>query len=177
VLARAEKPVPKGWLIDAQGQPATDAAKILKDLDKGDAVFLPLGGDGERYAGYKGYDLATVVEILSASLSGGAFLTDLLGLAPDGSRRPPMVGHFFLAIDVAHFVPLEVCRHTTGEIMRQLQASRKEPGHDRIYVAGEKEYEMERRMRQEGITINRNLRRDLQTVRDELHIPGYESWL
>jgi L-2-hydroxycarboxylate dehydrogenase (NAD+) len=177
VLGRAEKPVPKGWLIDAQGQPATDAEQILRDLDKGEAAFLPLGGQGERFGGHKGYGLATMVEILSASLSGGAFLNDLLGYASDGSRKPYMLGHFFLAMDVAHFLPLEVSRHITGQIMRQLQASRKEPGQDRIYVAGEKEYEMEQRMRQEGITINRNLRRELQIVRDELHISGYESWL
>jgi LDH2 family malate/lactate/ureidoglycolate dehydrogenase len=177
VLARAEKPVPKGWLIDAEGRPETDPVKILQDLDKGQAAFLPLGGEGELYGGHKGYGLATMVEILSASLSGGAFLGDLLGIAPDGSRRPHMLGHFFLAMDIAHFLPLEVSRHITGQIMRQLQASRKEPGHDRIYVAGEKEYEREQRIRQEGITVNRNLRRDLQTMRDELHIPGYESWL
>jgi LDH2 family malate/lactate/ureidoglycolate dehydrogenase len=88
-----------------------------------------------------------------------------------------MLGHFFLAMDIEHFLPLDASRRITGQIMRQLQASRKEAGHDRIYVAGEKEYEMEQRIRQEGITVNRNLRRDLQTVRDELHIPGYESWL
>ncbi len=177
VVARAEKPVPKGWLIDAQGQPALDAGRILADLDRGEAAFLPLGGQGERFGGHKGYGLATLVEILSASLSGGAFLNDLIGYDPDGSRRPYMLGHFFLAMDVAHFLPLEVSRHITGQIMRQLQASRKEPGHDRIYVAGEKEYEMEQRIRHEGITINRNLRRELQLVRDDLHITGYESWL
>jgi len=177
VLARAEKPVPRGWMIDAQGQPATDPDKILKDLDRGEAAFLPLGGQGERLGGHKGYGLATMVEILSASLSGGAFLTDLLGYSADGSRKPYMLGHFFLAMDVAHFLPLDVSRHITGQIMRQLQDSRKEPGHDRIYVAGEKEYEMEQRIRQEGITINRNLRRELQLMRDDLRITGYESWL
>jgi L-2-hydroxycarboxylate dehydrogenase (NAD+) len=177
VLARAEKPVPKGWLIDAQGRPLTDAAKILKDLDKGEAAFLPVGGQGELYGGHKGYGLATMVEILSASLSGGAFMGDLLGIAADGSRRPHMLGHFFLAMDIAHFVPLEVSRRVTGKIMRQLQASRKEPGHDRIYVAGEKEYELEQRIRREGITVNRNLQRELQIMRDDLHITGHESWL
>ena len=177
VLARAEKPVPRGWLIDAQGHFATDAAQILQDLDRGDVAFLPVGGKGEQYGGHKGYGLGAMVEILSASLSGGPFMRDLLGVAPDGSRRPHMLGHLFLALDIARFVPLDVSRRITGEIMRQLQASRKEPGQERIYVAGEKEYESEQRVRREGIVINRNLRRDLQTVRDELHIGGYESWL
>lgn len=177
VLARAEKPVPEGWLIDAQGKPATNAEKILKDLDKGQAAFLPLGGQGEAMGGHKGYGLGTMVEILSASLAGGAFLQDLLGMDEQGGRRPFMLGHFFLAMDVGHFVPLEQSRHTTGQIMRELHASRKEPGHERIYVAGEKEYESAKRVLKNGIALNPNLRSELRAVRDDLHLEGYEQWL
>ncbi len=176
VAARAEKPVPEGWLVDPEGRPVTDPARILKDLDRGTAAFLPLGGAGEEMGGHKGYGLATMVEILSAALCGGAFLKDLLGVAPDGSRRPYMLGHFFLAIDIEHFVPLDVARRITGQIMRDLQNARKEPGRDRIYVAGEKEYEAQERVRAQGIPVNTNLRRELQMMRDELGIPGYEAY-
>ncbi len=176
VLARAEKPVPEGWVIDAEGNPITDADRILKDLGAATAALLPLGGAGELLAGYKGYDLATLVEILSASLCGGKFLKDLLGFAEDGSRRPYMLGHFFLAIDVEHFVPLETFRRITGQIMRELQASRKAPGEDRIYVAGEKEYEMEQVRREQGIPVNPNLLDELRAIRDELGIEGYEAY-
>ncbi len=176
VAARAQKPVPEGWVIDEAGEPLTDADQILEDLGKATAAFLPLGGAGELHAGYKGYDLATMVEILSASLSGGMFMKDLLGFAPDGSRRPYMLGHFFLALNIEHFVPLEVSRGITGAIMRTLQASRKEPGQDRIYVAWEKEHQMEAIVRQRGVPVNRNLRLELQAMRDELEIPGYERY-
>ena len=176
VAARAEKPVPAGWIIDDQGEPMTDPAQILSDLDRATAALLPLGGAGELYAGYKGYDLATLVEILSASLAGGVFMKDLLGFAPDGSRRPYMLGHFFLAIDIGHFVPLELSRHSTGGIMRALQESRRAPGAERIYVAGEKEYESELTVRQQGVPVNANLRRELQVMRDELVIAGYEDY-
>ncbi len=175
VAARAEKPIPAGWVVDAEGNPATDPARVLKELDTATAALLPLGGAGEELAGYKGYGLATMVEILSASLCGGMFMKDLLGVAPDGSRRPYMLGHFFMAVDIAHFIPLEVSRRITGQIIRDLQAARKEPGQERIYVAGEKEYENEQRVRREGIPVNANLRRELQVMRDELRIPGYEA--
>ena len=176
VAARAEKPLHEGWVIDAAGRPVTDAAAVLRDLDTAQAALLPLGGAGELYAGYKGYDLATVVEILSAALCGGAFLKDLLGVAPDGSRRPFMLGHFFLALDVAHFVPLEESCRTTGGIMRALQGSRKAAGQERIYVAGEKEHERAQRVREEGVPVNRNLRAELQAMRDALEISGYEAY-
>jgi LDH2 family malate/lactate/ureidoglycolate dehydrogenase len=176
VLARAEKPVPAGWVIDDEGNPATDPDQILKGLETSTAALLPLGGEGEMLAGYKGYNLATIVEILSASLSGGVFMKDLLGFAPDGSRRPYMLGHFFLAIDIEHFIPLDLSRRITGQIMHALQASRKAPGEERIYVAGEKEWEKEAVIRQRGVAVNRNLRRELQMMRDELEIAGYEEY-
>ncbi len=176
MAARAEKPVPEGWVIDAQGKPATDPAQILEDMGRAQAALLPLGGAGELLAGYKGYDLATMVEILSASLSGGVYMKELLGFAPDGSRRPYMLGHFFLAIDIEHFIPLELSRAITGGIMRTLQASRKAPGEERIYVAGEKEHEKESVIREGGIPVNKNLRQELQSMRDELAIAGYEDY-
>jgi L-2-hydroxycarboxylate dehydrogenase (NAD+) len=173
VLERAEKAVPEGWAVRADGRPATDAGALLRDFDSAAAALLPLGGAGELFAGYKGFGLATMVEILSASLQAGAFQKDLLGIAPDGGRRPYMLGHFFLAVDIAHFIPVEESRRITGQIMRNLQASRKECDAERIYVAGEKEYEMEQERRRTGIPLNHNLRRELRTVCDELGITGY----
>lgn len=176
VADRAGKPIPAGWVISSEGELMTDPAKILVDLGKDKAALLPLGGAGELFAGYKGYGLATMVEILCASLSNGAFLKDLLGFAPDGSHRPFMVGHFFLAIDIEHFIPLDVSRRVTGNIMRGLQAAHKAPGYDRIYVAGEKEFEKEKLVRKQGVPVNANLRKDLQTMRDALGIEGYEAY-
>jgi LDH2 family malate/lactate/ureidoglycolate dehydrogenase len=176
VAARAEKPVPEGWVIDAQGDPLTDPDAILALLGDAKAALLPLGGAGEELAGYKGYGLAVMVEILSGALAGGVFMRDLLGFAPDGSRRPYMLGHFFLAIDVEHFVPLDTFAEITGRMLRELQAAGKAPGQDRIYVAGEKEYEKELLRRERGIPVNENLKRELQFMRDKLDIEGYESY-
>jgi LDH2 family malate/lactate/ureidoglycolate dehydrogenase len=176
VLSRAEEEMPPGWVIDAQGEPVTDPDRALEDFGAAEAALLPLGGAGEQFAGYKGYDLAAMVEILSASLGGGMFMKDLLGFAEDGSRRPYMLGHFFLAIDVAHFVPEEVSRRITGRIMRALQDARRAPGQERIYVAGEKEHENVQRIRRQGVPANANLRAELRFMRDELDIRGYEDY-
>jgi LDH2 family malate/lactate/ureidoglycolate dehydrogenase len=175
VAARTGKPLPEGWVIDRDGNPATDAPQILREMERGHAALLPLGGAGELYAGYKGYDLATLVEILSASLSGGAFMKELLGTTLDGARRPYMLGHFFLAINIQHFVPLEQSRQITGCIMRALQESRKATGHDAILVAGEKEHRNQAVVRRRGIPVNPSLVLELQTVRDALGIRGYEG--
>ncbi|MBE9508920.1 MAG: Ldh family oxidoreductase [Chloroflexi bacterium] len=176
VASRAGKPLHEGCVIDAEGNPLTDPDEILEQLGQAQAALLPLGGAGEALAGYKGYGLAAMVEILCASLCGGVFMKDLLGFNADGSRRPYMLGHFFLAIDIAHFIPLEDSRRITSQIMHALQNARKEPGQERIYVAGEKEYEKEKTIRQQGVPVNPNLRRELQIMRDELDISGYEGY-
>ena len=45
-----------------------------------------------------------------------------------------------------------------------------------IYVAGEKEYLETQRRTEQGIPVNPNLRQELQTMRDELKIAGYEAY-
>jgi len=176
VAARADKPVPEGWVVDREAEPMTDPAEILDHFGHAAAALLPLGGAGESMAGYKGYGLATMVEILSAALSGGAFMKDLLGFNEDGTPRHYMVGHFFLAIDVEHLLPLSVFRSITGQIMRDLQNAGKAPGQDRIYVAGEKEYYLTQERTKNGIPVNPSLRREMQIMRDELGIEGYQEY-
>lgn len=173
VKAREEKPLPEGWIIDQENRPITDPQQVLKDLDKGIAAFLPLGGEGETLAGYKGYGLGVMVEILSASLQGGSFLLALTGVAPDGSKRPFGLGHFFMAIDIQQFCPLDEFRHTTGQILRDLRASRKAPGQARIYTAGEKEWEKEIIVRREGIPVIPNLQKEIKFLQSELGLWQY----
>ena len=176
VLDRAGQSAPEGWAVYADGRPATEPAALLKAFDTAQAALRPLGGAGELLGGHKGFGLAPLVEILSASLQAGAFQKDLLGVAPDGSRRPYMLGHFFLAIDIEHFIPLETSRRITGQIMRNLQASRKAAGAERIYVAGEKEYEMEQERRRTGIPLNASLRAELRIVCAGLGLAGYAEY-
>jgi L-2-hydroxycarboxylate dehydrogenase (NAD+) len=176
VAARAEKLVPAGWVIDAEDKIMTDPNEILAAIPTFQAALLPLGGQGELFAGYKGYGLATMVEILSAALSGGPFMKELLGFDDDGAQRPHMLGHFFLAIDIEHFVPLALFKQIVGNMIRELQGARKAPGEERIYVAGEKEYEKQRVIRETGIPVNANLKRTLQFLRDALQVEGYETY-
>ncbi|MDY6846195.1 MAG: Ldh family oxidoreductase, partial [Chloroflexota bacterium] len=102
---RESKSAPEGWVIDQSNNYLTDPKEILEKLPKREAAFLPLGGKGESLGGHKGYGLGVIVEILSASLQSGAFLTSLSGLDEDGEKVPFRVGHFFMAINIEAFVP------------------------------------------------------------------------
>jgi LDH2 family malate/lactate/ureidoglycolate dehydrogenase len=137
------------------------------------AALLPLGGAGELLGGHKGYGYGTMVEILSAALQDGSYLKALLGFDAQRKKVPYKLGHFFLAINIENFIDVATCKRITGEIMRGLQNSRKAPGQSRIYVAGEKEYEMEQIRRKEGIPANQNLQKDLRTMQQALGLTEY----
>jgi LDH2 family malate/lactate/ureidoglycolate dehydrogenase len=160
--------IPHGWVVGEDGSSRTDTGPVLKDLVSGAAAMLPLGGLGEVYGGHKGYGYGTMAEILSAALSGGSYLWDLAGFDTEGTAQPYRLGHFFLAVDIAHFISPVEFRRIATDILRKLQQSKKAPGHERIYVAGEKEYECEKRRRREGIPVNDALLSTLERVRTEL---------
>lgn len=173
VYDKLGKSLPEGWVIDENGKTRTDTHEVLKDLVKGTAALAPLGGIGEELAGYKGYGYATVVEILSAALQGGNFLKMLLGFE-NGKKVPYHLGHFFIAIDVSAFIELEQFKKTSGNILRALRSSRKAPGHDKIYTAGEKEYITWQTRKDKGVPLNKELQKEIIAMRDELNLSQYK---
>lgn len=173
VLARAEEDTPAGWAIDKNGRPVTDTAKLLKDLTTDDAALLPVGGFGELLGGHKGYGWATLVEILSAALQDGACMKQLKGFDENGKKVPYKLGHFFMAIDIEHFLPITVFKKIAGNILRQLRNSKKAPGERRIYTAGEKEFESRDKVLREGVPVNKNLQKDILKMQSELGLTQY----
>ena len=75
------------------------------------------------------------------------------------------VGHFFMAISIESFLPLEAFKKNIGDLLRELRRSRKMPGQSRIYTAGEKEFLNTIEVRKTGVPINENLRKDILYVK------------
>ena len=172
-LARKKEPSPSGTVIAEDGSALTDSEEILAALGKGKAALAPLGGIGEELAGYKGFGYATVVEILSAALQNGNFLKQLSGIDSEGKKQPFHLGHFFIAIDVEAFIPIAMFRKIVGNILRDLRNSKKAPGHDRIYTAGEKEHMIRLERKDTGVPVNDGVQKELIAIRDELGLTQY----
>jgi LDH2 family malate/lactate/ureidoglycolate dehydrogenase len=169
--ARTGQPTPAGTVIGSDGNAKTDSIQILKDLNAGQAALTPLGGSGEDLGGYKGYGYATAVEILSAALQAGSFLHGLSGIGADGNLQPYHLGHFFIVVDPQAFMGLDSFRKTAGDILRTLRASKKAPGQERIYTAGEKEYLTWLERKDLGVPIGDSVQKEVLYVRDELGLP------
>jgi LDH2 family malate/lactate/ureidoglycolate dehydrogenase len=174
--ARINKTMPTGWVIDEKGQAVTDPQIALKGLSSGTCALTPVGGIGEEFAGYKGYGWATVVEVLSAALQGGAFLKALAGVSPDGGKIPYHLGHWFIAIQISAFTEPEAFKKCAGDILRELRASKKAEGQTRIYTAGEKEYLAFLERSKTGIPINPAVQKSLEDARKEWNVDFKFSW-
>jgi len=172
VFSRLHKPLPNGLIISNNGNSKTDPSIILNKLVNRSAALLPLGGKGEETSGHKGYGYATFAEILSSALQDGINLKDTAGITENGQKRLK-VGHFFLAINIQNFIPIDRFKEITGNIMRELRSSKKAPGKEKIYTAGEKEYYSKVERRKTGIPLNKSLQNDIKIMQKELGLEKY----
>jgi L-2-hydroxycarboxylate dehydrogenase (NAD+) len=166
---RKGKPLPLSWATDERGVPTPDAARVLQNmLARAGGGILPLGGAREENGGHKGYGLALLVDILSGALPGAGYATTLYPKTPEGKPLPANVGHFFGAIRVDAFRPLDEFKATMDDIIRRLKGSAKAEGAERIYIHGEKEFEEEEHRRREGIPLHPKTVATMQQIAGEL---------
>ena len=146
---------------------AAFAATIAAKADEGMWTLYNL--PNAVYEQMKGYGFALFVELLSAVLQDGSYGKSLTGKGENGEKVPFRLGHFFIAIDTDHFMGEDVCRKKAGDILREVRATKKAPGQDRIYTAGEKEYDI-RLARKNGVPINESVQKEFIAIRDELNL-------
>lgn len=138
LLAQAAgTPIPDTWGVDAQGTPTTDPNAIT--------ALLPAGGP-------KGYGIGFLIEILAGVLSGAAVAGDIGHMYNDLSK-PQNVGHWLLALDIAHFMPLE---QFTGRIQGLVDAAHAIApvgGFSEVMVPGEPEERTGAQRRRDGVPL------------------------
>ncbi|RKX89953.1 MAG: Ldh family oxidoreductase, partial [Spirochaetes bacterium] len=117
-----------------------------------------------------------VVEVLSAALQDGSYLKALGGFDKDGKKIPYPLGHFFLAIDIEHFVPMAVFKGIAGAIMRDLRNAEKAPGAERIYTAGEKEFEARKYRMEHGCPVPPALQKVMTDCRERWNLDFTYPW-
>jgi len=164
IALRKEEQLKPGWAYNENLGFASDPAAILKSR-----MLTPLGGLRDT-GGQKGYGLAVAMEVFCGLLSGASFGSR--HLTPEQRERSgPNLGHFFMAVDVSLFQPLEEFKAWMDEFLRYLKATPKAPGHDRIYTAGEIEHEKQKDYLQNGIVLHPKVVDNLRSLADKYDIP------
>jgi len=161
---RLGRELPAGWAVDKAGRPATDARSLLDDmLHRLGGGILPLGGIGEALGGHKGYGLAVLVDILCAVLCGAPFGPELSDTEASSGR----VSHFFGAIGIDRFRDPREFRRDMDRLLRGLRTCAPAAGAERVYFAGQKEFEKEAECLRMGIPLLRQTYDQICTIGDE----------
>jgi len=157
VAARIGKSIPLGWALDEKSEPTADprAAQLARKL-------LPLGSTRDG-GSHKGYGLAIMVEILCGVLSG-----TVACLTPPATG---VRGHFFGAIDVSRFRPVQEFKTDLDNLLRDLKSTATENGQRRVYVAGEIEHETARERSAMGIPLHSSTLGHLKELGQQLQVP------
>jgi LDH2 family malate/lactate/ureidoglycolate dehydrogenase len=156
LAARQGKPIPLGWALNERAE-ATDDPRIAQKARK----LLPLGGSREG-GSHKGYGLAIVVEILCGVLTG-----TLTALNADQDPR----GHFFGAIRLDTFRAVDEFKRDMDRLLRELKATPPVEGQERVYAAGEIEFETAAERREHGIPLLPSVLKGLRDVGELVGVP------
>jgi (2R)-3-sulfolactate dehydrogenase (NADP+) len=126
LAAKAGKPIPDDWALDADGNATTDANAALE------GSMAPLGGTS---AGAKGAALALMVELLCGALTGSNFGYEGTSFfEPTGA--PPSIGHMILLFDPAAFGGAESFALRGEEMLAEIiaQEGARLPGDRRLVL-------------------------------------------
>ena len=161
VYDKAKKSIPAGWGINKDGQITQNPAEVLNG-----GALLPLGGTDEM-RGYKGYGLAMMVDILSGVLSGAAFGNEV---GKPRENKGSNVGHFFAAINIAAFRSVDEFKKDMDAFLLQMKNAPKAVGEERIFVAGEKEFELAEYHRKNGVPLMDEVVKGLKEAGEKIGI-------
>jgi LDH2 family malate/lactate/ureidoglycolate dehydrogenase len=156
--AKQNKPLEPGWAFDERGVPTTDPHVALKGL------LAPIGG-------YKGYGIALAIDFICGILAGSNYGAHFPGFIADNMTEPTDVGSVFGAIDVESFMDLPEFTATIDTAIREIKASPRAEGAERIYIPGEIEFEMKAERLAKGIPIPDPVVKDFVALGNELGVP------
>jgi len=162
VKAKAQRgeQMPVGWMIDRLGQPLTDPKRAEEGF------LMPIGG-------YKGYGLALIVGLLAGTLNGAAMGSEVIDFNHDDTSITN-TGQAVMAIDLSAFGDVAQFKARVDALARELRASERMPGVDRIWLPGEQSHEKRLRNEREGIALPPALLAQLDAFARDMGIPALQ---
>ncbi len=153
------KSVPSTWLVDEQGHPTTDPNLFLKQQ----ASLAPM-------AGFKGYGIALMIEILSGALSGSSMRRDVGIWMLEPRSKPTDHGHAFIVIDPRVFLGEDVFPERMDGLLRGI---RRVPiqGADHVKIPGDIEEAKSKAAKANGIQFPEEVAKLLRVAAEENGFP------
>lgn len=162
IAKREGESIPEGWCIDKNGNTTQDPAEMMEG-----GALLPLGGF-KAGSGHKGYGLASMVDILSAVLSGanwGPFAVPFaIHVAPSGKQVGKGIGHFFGALDIDGFRDKTEFKKEIDEWIHTMRSTKPLAGAEQVLIPGDPERQAYQIRIKEGIPLNQEVIASLETI-------------
>ena len=149
VKQHREEALPHGWLIDAEGEPTTNADDFYGVPP---AALLPFGG----VAAHKGFGLSVIVDILAGALTGAG--------CSQGEDARVGNGLFVLVINVASFRGFPGFSAEIERFIEYLKSAKRAAGVDAIRMPGERGWAEQRKQEREGIPIDAETWQQIQAL-------------
>ncbi len=154
--AQRGETMPVGWMMDRLGQPLTDPKRA------NEGFLLPIGD-------YKGYGLALIIGLLAGNLNGAAMGKDVVDFNADDAT-PTNTGHAVVAISLEAFGGVEPFKRSVDALVRDLRASKRLPGVERIWLPGEQSHTKRELHLKHGVPVPAALKESLDRLAGELGI-------
>jgi LDH2 family malate/lactate/ureidoglycolate dehydrogenase len=161
VAAQNGEDIPLGWAIDKDGNPTTNANDALE------GSVLPVGGP-------KGYGISMFIDILAGVLTGAGFGKYVNNMY-ENWEEPQNVGHFFLAIDIDRFMPIETFKKRMDLYIRELKKEPKAEGVEEIFIPGEIEKNKVIERMKNGIELSSKVVEELIEIGNRYKIDLYKA--
>lgn len=137
--AAAKKNLPHGLVVDAEGKSIVDPQQI------GRGAILPFGGA-------KGFCIGLMVEVFSGVLTGAGIAHGVASMYEDFSR-PANSGHFFIAIEIAHFMPMSRYYERLAQLIALIKAAGKTGAAQEVLIPGETRWRLFAEQKAGGVLI------------------------
>ena len=162
--AREDKPTPRGAVLSKDGVEMTDSKAILQAFLSTRHASLRLAGPGSRWRDTR----LRLRRRRSCALRFGTTAGERNSLAYIGerakARRPSLLGHFFIAIDVSAFTELSRFKEITGKICKGFVTDPTGPG--QIYTAEPEHMAWTHRSHFGGTQVPTKLQQGMVELRD-----------
>ena len=159
VAAFRGDPIPEEWAQDPDGLPTTDPH------------FYPLTGALQAMAQHKGYGIALMIEILSATLTGAAMTHQVVSWSQDDPSLPTGHGAAFIAIDVASMMDPGQFRARLDALRTEIRAAPAKEALKEVRLPGDREWKHRENALKHGITLPDHVAASVRSLAEERNLP------
>lgn len=131
--------IPADWAVDPAGRPTTDPLQAMA------GALLPFGA-------FKGSGISLLVDVLAGILPGGRSGPEIVPLYQRLGEAQG-VGHFFVALRVETFEPLEAFTRRVDDTIRRIRTLPPAADAARAFLPGEQEHRRAQEHRANGIPL------------------------